>query len=76
MTDGLGLLNGEAGGAVRRPNGYGAPAVREVQARASVTNQQQSEQERRGMRRLNQILSNDTQPRENVPRGFYLNIQV
>lgn len=76
MTDGLALLNGGTGGAVRRPNGYGAPSVREVQARASVTNEKQTDQERRGLRRLNQILSNDGTPRDNVPRGFYLNIEV
>ena len=76
MTDGLTFLNGEAAGVVRRANGYGAPSVREVQARASVTNQQQTEHEKRGLRRLNQILSNDQPLRDNVPRGFHLNIEV
>jgi hypothetical protein len=76
MTDGLTFLNGESAGAVRRTSGYGAPSVREVQARASVTDQQQTEQEKRGLRRLNNILSNDRPLRDNVPRGFHLNIEV
>ena len=54
MTDGLAFLNGEAAGTVRRSNGYGAPGVRDVQARAAVSNEAQSEQERRGIRRLSQ----------------------
>jgi hypothetical protein len=76
MTDGLAFLNGEQAGVVRRSNGYVAPGVREVQARAAVTNQNQTEQERRGLRRLNQVLSADQPLRDNVPRGFYLNIEV
>lgn len=76
MADGLTFLNGEHAGIVRRESGYGAPSVREVQARASNTNQNQSEHERRGLRRLNQVLSADQPLRDNVPRGFYLNIEV
>jgi len=76
MADGLKLVNGELAGAISRPNGYGAPTVREIQARASVTNENQSEQERRSLRRLNQALSNDQVLRDNVPRGFYLNMEV
>jgi hypothetical protein len=76
MTDGLTHLNGEAAGLARRPAHYGSSSVREVQARAAVASPQQTEHERRGLRRLNQILSNDQPPRENVPRGFYLNIEV
>lgn len=76
MADGLTFLNGEAAGTIRRPNGYGAPAVREVQARASVSNPAQSELEKRGLRRLNQALTANQPLRDNVPRGFYLNIEV
>lgn len=76
MADGLTFLNGEAAGTVRRPTGYGAPALREVQARAAVSNPAQSEQERRGQRRLGQLLTAGRPLRDNVPRGFYLNIEV
>ena len=76
MADGLTFLNGEAADVVRRSDGYGAPNVREVQARAAVTTQGQSEQERRGLRRLSQLLTAGRPLSDNVPRGFYLNIEV
>lgn len=76
MTDGMTSLNGKAAGITRRSDGYGSTSVREVQARAAAVDQGQSEHERQGLRRLNQVLSNDQAPRENVPRGFYLNIEI
>ncbi|MBT6094225.1 MAG: hypothetical protein HOH04_05040 [Rhodospirillaceae bacterium] len=73
-------LNGKAAGLARRSDGYGSSSVREVQARAATVDQSQTEHERQGLRRLNQVLSNDQAndqtPRENVPRGFYLNIEI
>ena len=76
MSDGLTTVNSEHAGLVKRSNGYGAPEVRELQARASVTNERQSDTERRSLTRLNQALSNDQLPRKNLPRGFHINIEV
>jgi len=57
--------------------GYQTESVREVQVRASTVPQQTNPQELRGLRRLNQALSNPDKPlRQDVPRGFYLNIRV
>jgi len=57
--------------------GYQAESVREVQVRASTVRQQTSPQELRGLKRLNQALNNPDLPiRDDVPRGFYLNINV
>ncbi|MBT3658905.1 MAG: hypothetical protein HOB37_14815 [Rhodospirillaceae bacterium] len=74
MTDGITLANSQSPGVARRASGYQAEAVREVQNRAAVTNQSQSADERNGLRRLNQSL--DRPLREDVPRGYYLNIRV
>ncbi len=76
MADGLTVVNSEQAGLVKHSSGYGTPSVREVQARASVTNERQSDQERRSFQRLKQALSNDQPLRDNVPRGFYINIEV
>ena len=76
MADGWTTLNSEQAGLVQRSSSYGTPAIRELQARASVTSEHKSELERRSLRRLNQALSNDQPLRENVPRGFYINIEV
>ena len=76
MSDGLTTLNSEHAGLVKRSNGYGTPAVRELQARASVAKERQSNTERRSLRRLNHVLSNDQMPRKNLPRGFHINIEV
>jgi hypothetical protein len=76
MADGLTFLNGESAGVVRRADGYGTPSVREVQARAAASNPAQTELERRGLRRLGQLLNAGRPLRDNVPRGYYLNIEV
>ena len=76
MADGLTIVNSEQTGLVKHSSDYGAPSVREVQTRASVANERQSDQEKRSLRRLNQALSNDQPLRDNVPRGFYINIEV
>ena len=76
MTSGLTTVNSEQAGLVKHSSDYGAPSVREVQTRASVTNERQSDQEKRSLRRLNQALSNDQPLRNNVPRGFYINIEI
>ena len=76
MTDGLTLANAELSGQTVRQNSYQSDALREVRARASTVNQGASAAERHGLRRLNQVLDQGQPPRENVPRGYYLNIEI
>ena len=76
MTDGLTLANAHTGGTVQRANGYQADSGHQVRARAAVTNRNQTEEERHGLRRLNQVLDADRPLRDDVPRGFYLNLRV
>lgn len=76
MTDGLTLANARFSGQTVRRNAYQSEALREVRARASAVDQGASAEERKGLRRLNQVLDQDQPLRENVPRGFYLNIEV
>ncbi len=72
MADGMTLVNSEQAGLVKHSSDYRAPSVREVQTRASVANERQSDQERRSLSRLNQALSNDQPLSDNVPRGVYI----
>ena len=76
MTDGLTLTNAPSSGHVVRRDGYQSDSIREVQARATAVDQGSSTEERRGLRRLNHVLDQDQPARANVPRGFYLNIEV
>ena len=55
---------------------YASESVREVQARASHIRQGETAVERRGMRRLNEVMAAGKDLRRDVPRGFYLNITV
>ena len=57
-----------------RPSGYQSDSIREVRARANTTEQKQSEQEARSLRRLNSALNHGEPLRDDVPRGYYLNI--
>ncbi|NQW00385.1 MAG: hypothetical protein HQ483_11850 [Rhodospirillales bacterium] len=61
---------------VGRGSGYQGDTVRDVKARASTAEPSQSEQEKRGLRRLNSVLNNNEPLRDDVPRGYYLNINV
>ena len=76
MTDGLTPTDSPSSGNVVRRNGYQSDSAREVRARASTVDQGSSIEERRGLRRLNHVLDQDQPARANVPRGFYLNIEV
>jgi len=59
-----------------RPSDYRSNTVRDVQTRANVLPQNESAEERNNLRRLNSSLSNEQPLRNDVPRGFYLNITV
>ncbi len=63
--------------AVAKASGtYESESMREIQARATHVLQDESAGERRGMRRLNEALATGQGLRQDVPRGFYLNINV
>ena len=76
MTEGLTIANAQLSGQTVRQNGYQSDALREVRARASTVDQGASAEEQRSLRRLNQVLDQDQPPRDNVPRGYYLNIKI
>ena len=60
----------------KRPSVYQSESIQEVRARAESIQQKTSTEERDGLTRLNQILGSDQPLRDNVPRGFYLNIKI
>ena len=76
MTDGVGITKTGLSAVVKQPNLYQAETIRQVQVRAESISQDTSPEERDGLRRLNQILDQDRPLRDNVPRGFYLNIKI
>ena len=76
MTDGVGTTKTDLPAIAKRPNHYQADSVRQVRDRAESIPQDTSPEERDGLRRLNQILDQDRPLRDNVPRGFYLNIKI
>ena len=76
MTDGVGSTETTGAARIERPSVYHTETVREVRARAASIPQDQSPAERAGIVRLNQILGQNQPLRANVPRGFYLNIQI
>ncbi|MEK9673221.1 MAG: hypothetical protein VW268_12080 [Rhodospirillaceae bacterium] len=55
---------------------YESDSIREVQARALHIQHGETAVERRGMRRLEDALKSGQGLRQDVPRGFYLNINV
>lgn len=57
-----------------RPKGY--REAREVEIRAAVTRPEDSPPLRAALVRLDRVLSSGKPLREDVPRGFYLNIRV
>lgn len=76
MTDGVGPSKPGLPATIERPSHYQAETIREVRARASSIPQDASPEERDGLIRLNRILGQGRPLRDDVPRGFYLNIKV
>lgn len=76
MTDGLGNISARTTAVAKRPSVYQSDSIREVRARAETFPQQASADERDNLTRLNRILGQEQPLRQNVPRGFYLNITV
>jgi len=61
---------------VSRSSGYQGDSSRDIQVRAKTTEQNPSDQEKTGLRRLNSVLNHSEPLRDDVPRGYYLNITV
>ncbi len=76
MTDGVGSINSNIVPVTRRPSVYQSESIREVRARAESIRQDTSPEERDGLARLNRILGQNQPLSGNVPRGFYLNINI
>ncbi len=57
-----------------RPAGY--DSARDVKVRVAVGRQSESPEERNALSRLARVLAAGDPPPADVPRGFYLNIQV
>lgn len=51
-------------------------SAEQVRNRAAVTNSNETPHERRALSRLDKVLENDTAPRPDVPKGYYLDIRV
>jgi hypothetical protein len=51
-------------------------SAEQVRNRAAVTNSNETPHERRALSRLGKVLDNDTAPRPDVPKGYYLDIKV
>ena len=55
---------------------HGYFSAEQVRNRAAVTNSNETPHERRALIRLDKALDNDTPPRLDVPKGYYLDIKV
>ena len=74
MTDAPNVNPLPVAAAASQPRGYAA--AREVRAMASVTENAESPATKRALGRLGRVLASNQPPRADVPRGFYVNIQV
>mgnify|MGYP007032887646 CR=1 FL=1 len=57
-----------------RPRGYSG--AEDVRNRAAVTKSGENPVQRRALNRLEQVLGPGQSPKQDVPRGFYLDITV
>jgi len=74
MTDASSISNPPTLTAVRRPAGYGA--THEVKLRANVNQGNETPEQQIALKRLDRAMSAEAPPREDVPRGYYLDILV
>ena len=61
---------------VSRSHGEQGDPSRDIKVNAKTTEQKQTEQEKNGLRLLNSVLNHGDPLRDDVPRGYYLNITV
>jgi len=54
----------------------GYSSAEQVRNRAAVTTTNETPYERRALNRLDKVLDNETPPRMDVPKGYYLDIKV
>jgi len=57
-----------------RPPGYAQ--ADDARNRAAITEQRPNDHERKALTRLDKVLDAKRPPRQDVPRGFYLDIRV
>lgn len=74
MTDTANISNPPTLTAVRRPSGYGA--THEVKLRANVNQGRETPEQQIALNRLDRAMSSEKAPRDDVPRGYYLDILV
>ena len=74
MTDALDVNPLPVAAVASQPRAYAA--AREVRVMASVTENAESPATKRALGRLGRVLASSEPPRADVPRGFYVNIQV
>ncbi|MCW8836356.1 MAG: hypothetical protein OQJ99_08330 [Rhodospirillales bacterium] len=70
------LAGGGAAVTPTRQQKSGYSFAEEVRKRANVTTSSEEPLNRKAIARLDRILESNAPPREDVPRGFYLNILV
>ena len=61
---------------ISRSAGYLGDSARDIKVHANTTGQKQTDQEKSGLRHLNSVLNHGEPLRDDVPRGYYLNITV
>ena len=76
MTDKIGNSPAQTPPMRNRPDVYQSNSIREVRARAEVIQQKTTAEERNNLTRLNQFLGQEKPLKNNVPRGYYLNISI
>ena len=74
MTDSLKVNSLPVAPPANQPRAYAE--AREVRALASVSENADSPETKRALGRLGQVLASSEPPSADVPRGFYVNIQV
>ncbi len=74
MTDALKVTPLPIAPPANQPRAYAD--AREVRALASVSENAESPETKRALGRLGRVLASREPPRADVPRGFYVNIQV
>ncbi len=51
-------------------------ATKDVKSRATITDYKETLQEKRALRKLDDLLASKATPRTDVPRGYYLDILI
>ena len=74
MADTVKLSNTPTLTAVKHPSGYSA--THEVKLRANINRGPETPEQQIALQRLDIAINSDTPPRDDVPRGYYLNIIV